>query len=287
MSKYKSKDEGDKMKKKLISICIISMLLLVGCKSDAAYNEALELGNEALKNGKYEVALTEFEKALEEKKDDEVATALYNQSEKYVKALENYEKQEFEQTLELLDEVINYENGSDVLVNEAKTLKTQVEEDKKLNDKIDKLTKSSEDYFLNKNYSKAIKDIDEALELIEDNESYASQKETLTNLKSDCEVAIEKIAKEAEEKRRQEEAKKQESKKKESTSSNSGVSESNAVQILKNYFIKEIGYAPNTIEVYEVIGNRYHMSADNYDENDMRESFGWWYVDKSTGEVSR
>ena len=268
------------MKKKLISICIISMLLLVGCKSDAAYNEAL-------KNGKYEVALTEFEKALEEKKDDEVATALYNQSEKYVKALENYEKQEFEQTLELLDEVINYENGSDVLVNEAKTLKTQVEEDKKLNDKIDKLTKSSEDYFLNKNYSKAIKDIDEALELIEDNESYASQKETLTNLKSDCEVAIEKIAKEAEEKRRQEEAKKQESKKKESTSSNSGVSESNAVQILKNYFIKEIGYAPNTIEVYEVIGNRYHMSADNYDENDMRESFGWWYVDKSTGEVSR
>ena len=273
MSKYKSKDEGDKMKKKLISICIISMLLLVGCKSDAAYNEALELGNEALKNGKYEVALTEFEKALEEKKDDEVATALYNQSEKYVKALENYEKQEFEQTLELLDEVINYENGSDVLVNEAKTLKTQVEEDKKLNDKIDKLTKSSEDYFSNKNYSKAIKDIDEALELIEDNESYASQKETLTNLKSDCEVAIEKIAKEAEEKRRQEEAKKQESKKKESTSSNSGVSESNAVQILKNYFIKEIGYAPNTIEVYEVIGNRYHMSADNYDENDMRESF--------------
>lgn len=233
------------------------------------------------------MALTEFEKALEEKKDDEVATALYNQSEKYVKALENYEKQEFEQTLELLDEVINYENGSDVLVNEAKTLKTQVEEDKKLNDKIDKLTKSSEDYFSNKNYSKAIKDIDEALELIEDNESYASQKETLTNLKSDCEVAIEKIAKEAEEKRRQEEAKKQESKKKESTSSNSGVSESNAVQILKNYFIKEIGYAPNTIEVYEVIGNRYHMSADNYDENDMRESFGWWYVDKSTGEVSR
>ena len=65
------------------------------------------------------------------------------------------------------------------------------------------------------------------------------------------------------------------------------MSESNAVQILKNYFIKEIGYAPNTIEVYEVIGNRYHMSADNYDENDMRESFGWWYVDKSTGEVSR
>ncbi len=29
------------------------------------------------------------------------------------------------------------------------------------------------------------------------------------------------------------------------------------------------------------------MTADNYDENDMRESFGWWYVDKSTGEVSR
>ena len=275
------------MKKKLISICIISMFLLVGCKSDAAYNEALELGNEALKNGKYEVAITEFEKALEEKKDDEVATALYNQSEKYVKALENYEKQEFEKTLELLDEVINYENGSEVLVNEAKTLKIQVEEDKKLNDKIEKLTKSSEDYFSNKNYSKAIKDIDEALELIKDNESYASQKETLTNLKSDCEDAIEKIAKEAEEKRKQEEAKKQESKKQESTSSNSGVSESKAVQILKNYFIKEIGYAPNTIEVYEVIGNRYHMTADNYDENDMRESFGWWYVDKSTGEVSR
>lgn len=37
------------MKKKLIWVCILSMLLLVGCKSDAAYNKAIELGNEALK----------------------------------------------------------------------------------------------------------------------------------------------------------------------------------------------------------------------------------------------
>ncbi|WP_322395930.1 hypothetical protein, partial [Clostridium perfringens] len=127
------------------------------CKSDAAYNEAIELGNEALKNKKYEDAITEFEKALEEKKDDKVATDLYNQSEKYVEALESYEKREFDQSLQLLEEVINYENGSDILVQEAKTLKSQVEKDKELNEKIDKLTKSSQDYFSNKNYSKAIK----------------------------------------------------------------------------------------------------------------------------------
>lgn len=272
------------MKKKLISVCILSMLLLVGCKSDAAYNEAIELGNEALKNKKYEDAITEFEKALEEKKDDKVATDLYNQSEKYVKALESHEKREFDQSLKLLEEVINYENGSDILVQEAKTLKGQVEKDKELNEKIDKLTKSSQDYFSNKNYSKAIKDIDKALELIKDNKSYDSQKETLTNIKEDCEDAIEKIAKIAkeEEKRIQEEAKN-----KEESSNKADISEDIAKKILKNYFIKEIGYAPNTIEVYEVIGNRYHMTADNYDDNGMRETFGWWYVDKSTGEVSR
>lgn len=268
------------MKKKLISVCILSMLLLVGCKSDAAYNKAIELGNEALKNKKYEDAITEFEKALEEKKDDKVATDLYNQSEKYVKALKSYEKREFDQSLELLDGVINYENGSDILVQEAKTLKEQVKEDKELNEKIDKLTKSSQNYFSNKNYSKAIKDIDKALQLIKDNKSYDSQKETLTNIKEDCEDAIEKIAKIAkeEEKRIQE---------KEKSLNSAGISEDKAKKILKNYFIKEIGHAPNTIEVYEVIGNRYHLTADNYDDNGMRETYGWWYVDKSTGEVSR
>ncbi len=29
------------------------------------------------------------------------------------------------------------------------------------------------------------------------------------------------------------------------------------------------------------------MTADNYNDNGMRETYGWWYVDKSTGEVSR
>lgn len=272
------------MKKKLIWVCILSMLLLVGCKSDAAYNKVIESGNEALKNKKYEDAITEFEKALEEKKDDKVATDLYNQSEQYVKALKSYEKREFDKSLELLDEVINFENGSDILVQEAKTLKSQVEKDKELNEKIDKLTKSSQDYFSNKNYSKAIKDIDKALQLIEDNKSYDSQKETLTNIKEDCENTIEKIAKMAkeEEKRIQEEIKK-----KEKSLNSTGISEDKAKKILANYFIKKIGHAPNTIEVYEVIGNRYHMTADNYDDNGMRETYGWWYVDKSTGEVSR
>lgn len=275
------------MKKRILSICIASVLLLVGCKSDVAYNEAIKLGNEALENKKYEVALAEFEKALEEKEDDEVATALFNQSEKYIKALEVYENQEFEKALELLDEVINYENGSEVLVNEAKTLEVQVEKDKELNDEIEELISSSQDNFSNKNYTKAIEDIDKAVEIIKDNESYTSQRETLTNLKSDCEEAIEKIAKD-EEKRREEEARKQEeAKKQESTSSNTSVSESKAIQIVKNYFIERLGYAPNTIEVYEEIGNAYHISADNYDENGIRESYGWWYVDKSTGQVSK
>ena len=29
------------------------------------------------------------------------------------------------------------------------------------------------------------------------------------------------------------------------------------------------------------------MTVDNYNDNGMRETFGWWYVDKSTGKVSR
>ncbi|MCC3866058.1 hypothetical protein K0040_17520 [Terrisporobacter petrolearius] len=225
------------MKKKLIWVCILSMLLLVGCKSDAAYNKVIESGNEALKNKKYEDAITEFEKALEEKKNDKVATDLYNQSEQYVKALKSYEKSDFGQSLQFLDEVINFENGSDILVQEAKTLKEKAEKDKELNEKIDKLTKSSQDYFSNKNYSKAIKDIDKALHLIKGNKSYDSKKETLTNIKEDYENAIEKIAKMAkeEEKRIQEEAKK-----KEKSLNSTGISEDKAKKILANYFRKKL-----------------------------------------------
>lgn len=67
---------------KIASIIVLS-LFMVACSSD--FDKAMKSGREALKSGKYEEAIKQFDLALIEKPNDKDAIALYDKSEDSVK----------------------------------------------------------------------------------------------------------------------------------------------------------------------------------------------------------
>ena len=269
--------------KKLISVLLLCCIFLVGCKNNSIYNNAMDAGNEAIKNNQYDIALEQFKKALEECENDERSTILYNQTNNYINALESYNDLEYDESLSFINNILNKSEGSQDLLNRANTLKKKVKNDKALDYNLKQLTGSAQNYFASGNYDKAIEDINSALTLIDNNKIYNIQKEALYSLKSNCESSITYMNEQQEEKSKNELANKE---KINSNSTKTPISESKAIQVVENYIKQNVGYVPNSVNVFEVVNDRYHILADNYDEKTRtKETFGWYYVDMYTGEL--
>ena len=69
----------------------------------------------------------------------------------------------------------------------------------------------------------------------------------------------------------------------------SNISEEEAKEILKNYFISELNEGeniPNSFYMDEIISNKYHIQASyESDDGGARAGYGWWYVDMYTGKI--
>lgn len=69
----------------------------------------------------------------------------------------------------------------------------------------------------------------------------------------------------------------------------SKISEEEAKEILKNYFISELNEGeniPNSFYMDEIISNKYHIQASyESDDGGARAGYGWWYVDMYTGKI--
>ena len=269
--------------KKFISVLLLCCIFLVGCKNNNIYNNAMNAGNEAIKNNQYDIALEQFKKALEECENDEKSTILYNQTNNYINALESYNDLEYDESLSFINIIVNESEGSQDLINRANTLKKKVKNDKTLDYNLKQLTGLAQNYFASGNYDKAIESINSALTLIDNNKIYNIQKEALYNLKSNCESAITNMNKQQEEKSKNELANKE---KINSNSTKTPISESKAIQVVENYIKQNVGYVPNSVNVFEVVNDKYHILADNYDEKTgIKETFGLYYVDMYTGEL--
>lgn len=267
--------------KKVISIILICSIFLVGCKDNRKYEESINAGKESIENSKYETALEHFKNALEEKENNEEAIYLYEQTNNYIKALKYYNNRQFEDSIKILEGLINKDDGSEVLINHARTLKENIESEKKLDDSIEQLNISAQNYFKSGNYEKAIEEINSGLELINNNPHYETQKDSLNNLKSSCNTAINQINKAKEEEKARLEATR-----KEEAAKNQAVSEDQAIKIVENYIKNNVGYVPNSVEVFETIDGKYHILADHYDEDTgTRGTFGWYFVEISTGKI--
>lgn len=120
---------------KKVLISIVLFIILVGCSNDDAYNNAIEKGLDYIAIEEYKKAESAFELALDEKKDDEKATALLEQIGYYQELLHAIEDKEWDIVDEKANEIIKIKGGSSALISKAKDaieLSNEVQEDDKL-----------------------------------------------------------------------------------------------------------------------------------------------------------
>lgn len=143
--------------KKLLMVIGLTFLMLAGC-SNGNFDKVMDEGKTALTNKEYKNALSSFEKALDEKKDDSDAKVLVEQTKAMMEAVKLKEETKVEESIKSFEKVENMKDGNSTLVKQAKEERTAllaiVEQKKKYSEQLVK----SEELINKKNYAEA-KDI--------------------------------------------------------------------------------------------------------------------------------
>ena len=109
--------------KKLLMVIGLTFLMLAGC-SNGNFDKAMDEGKTALTNKEYKNALSSFEKALDEKKDDSDAKMLVEQTKVMIEAVKLKEESKVEESIKSFEKVENMQNGNTTLVKQAKEERT-------------------------------------------------------------------------------------------------------------------------------------------------------------------
>ncbi|MGF9851069.1 hypothetical protein ABHN09_05700 [Bacillus paramobilis] len=140
--------------KKLLMVIGLTFLMLAGC-SNGNFDKAMDEGKTALTNKEYKNALSSFEKALDEKKDDSDAKMLVEQTKVMIEAVKLKEETKVEESIKSFEKVENMKNGNATLVKQAKEERTALlailEQNKKYSEQLTK----SEELISKKNYAEA------------------------------------------------------------------------------------------------------------------------------------
>ncbi|MFK4411619.1 hypothetical protein ABH961_000156 [Bacillus sp. RC251] len=140
--------------KKLLMVIGLTFLMLAGC-SNGNFDKAMDEGKTALTNKEYKNALSSFEKALDEKKDDSDAKMLVEQTKVMIEAVKLKEETKIEESIKSFEKVENMKNGNATLVKQAKEERTALlailEQNKKYSEQLTK----SEELISKKNYAEA------------------------------------------------------------------------------------------------------------------------------------
>lgn len=253
------------MKKLFISSLFI-FIILAGCSNDDAYNNSIQKGLDYIASEEYQKAEGAFELALDEKKDDEKAMALLQQTVYYQDALKAIDEGELDSAKEKAEKIITIENGSAALIKNSEDIITSIEAFEA------KLTEVTEEY-------------EAALKLFEDNEYEEAEEKVGNILKTDLEQPIFKsIKKKIEELKKDidlalagdKKAAEEQPVKKDIDESNNQ-SEDKKDNALSEYTSEEIEYARVWLQVIGNHGteelNVYHTSAgetvNNYEDNSV------------------
>lgn len=132
----------------------LTFLMLAGC-SNGNFEKAMDEGKTALTNKEYKNALSSFEQALDEKKDDSDAKVLVEQTKAMIEAVKLKEETKIEESIKSFEKVENMKNGNTTLIKQAKEERTALlvilEQKKKYSEQLTK----SEELISKKNYAEA------------------------------------------------------------------------------------------------------------------------------------
>ncbi|MGE1006918.1 hypothetical protein [Bacillus cereus] len=140
--------------RKLLTVIGITFLMLAGC-SNGDFEKEIDAGKTALTNKEYKNALSSFERALDEKKDDSGAIVLVEQTKIMMEAVKLKEEKEIEESIQSFEKVENTKDGNTTLIKQAKEERTALlailEQKKKYSEQLTK----SEELINKKNYAEA------------------------------------------------------------------------------------------------------------------------------------
>ncbi|MDA1612862.1 hypothetical protein PDK26_16720 [Bacillus cereus] len=140
--------------RKLLTVIGITFLMLAGC-SNGDFEKEIDAGKTALTNKEYKNALSSFERALDEKKDDSDAIVLVEQTKIMMEAVKLKEEKKIEESIQSFEKVENMKDGNTTLIKQAKEERTALlailEQKKKYSEQLTK----SEELINKKNYAEA------------------------------------------------------------------------------------------------------------------------------------
>ncbi|MDQ4484232.1 hypothetical protein [Bacillus cereus] len=140
--------------RKLLTVIGITFLILAGC-SNGDFEKEIDAGKTALTNKEYKNALSSFERALDEKKDDSGAIVLVEQTKIMMEAVKLKEEKKIEESIQSFEKVENMKDGNTTLIKQAKKERTALldilEQKKKYSEQLTK----SEELINKKNYAEA------------------------------------------------------------------------------------------------------------------------------------
>ncbi|HDR4603080.1 MULTISPECIES: hypothetical protein [Bacillus] len=140
--------------RKLLTVIGITFLMLTGC-SNGDFEKEIDAGKTALTNKEYKNALSSFERALDEKKDDSGAIVLVEQTKIMMEAVKLKEEKKIEESIQSFEKVENMKDGNTTLIKQAKEERTALlailEQKKKYSEQLTK----SEELINKKNYAEA------------------------------------------------------------------------------------------------------------------------------------
>ncbi|MDH8000714.1 hypothetical protein [Bacillus cereus] len=140
--------------RKLLTVIGITFLILAGC-SKGDFEKEIDAGKTALTNKEYKNALSSFERALDEKKDNSGAIVLVEQTKIMMEAVKLKEEKKIEESIQSFEKVENMKDGNTTLIKQAKEERTALlailEQKKKYSEQLTK----SEELINKKNYAEA------------------------------------------------------------------------------------------------------------------------------------
>ncbi|MEK4863743.1 hypothetical protein NSU10_05580 [Bacillus sp. FSL E2-8895] len=156
--------------RKLLTVIGLTFLMLAGC-SNGDFDKAMDEGKTALTNKEYKNALSSFERALDEKKDDSDAKVLVEQTKVMIEAVKLKEETKVEESIKSFEKVENMKNGNNTLIKQAKEERTALvailEQKKKYEEQLTK----SEELISKKNYTEAKEILNKLVSETKDNKN--------------------------------------------------------------------------------------------------------------------
>ncbi|MEN8643239.1 hypothetical protein ACS2MN_06675 [Bacillus cereus group sp. BceL062] len=157
--------------RKLLTVIGLTFLMLAGC-SNGNFEKAMDEGKTALTNKEYKTALSSFERALDEKKDDSDVKVLVEQTKAMIEAVKLKEETKVEESVKSFEKVESVKNGSNTLIKQAKEERTALlailEQKKKYSEQLTK----SEDFISKKNYAEAKEILDKLVSETKGNKNF-------------------------------------------------------------------------------------------------------------------